>query len=136
MVQFFYDGLKEMIGDKVNLLFCNLDEALAYTKTQNIDDAMQALKTIADEFVITLGSKGALIYDGSNNIEIAPCNTKAIDTNGAGDMFAGAYLYALTQGQSHEQAGNLASLASSAVVSQFGPRLKPEQHKTILESLS
>jgi sugar/nucleoside kinase (ribokinase family) len=136
MVQFFHDGLSEMIGNKVNLLFCNLDEALAYTKTENIDTAIQALKTIADEFVITLGSKGALIFDGNKTIEIAPCNTKAIDTNGAGDMFAGAFLYALTQGHSHEQAGSLASLASSPIVSQFGPRLKPEQHTTILESLS
>ncbi len=136
MVQFFHDGLTEMIGDKVDLLFCNLDEALAYTRTDSLDEAVDALKAIASEFVITLGSKGALVYDGSNSINIDPCETKAIDTNGAGDMFAGAFLYALTQGHSHEQAGNLASLASSTVVSQFGPRLKPEQHKTILDSIT
>ncbi len=135
MVQFFHDGLTEMIGDKVDLLFCNLDEALAYTKTDSLDAACNTLKAIANEFVITLGSKGALIYDGKNSINIAPCETKAIDTNGAGDMFAGAFLYALTQGHTHEQAGNLASLASSKVVSQFGPRLKPEQHKVILDSV-
>jgi sugar/nucleoside kinase (ribokinase family) len=136
MVQFFHDGLSEMIGSKVDLLFCNLDEALAYTKTESIDAAITALKTIADEFVITRGNKGALIYDGCDIIEIAPCETKAIDTNGAGDMFAGAFLYALTQGHSHTLAGNLASLAASTVVSQFGPRLRPEQHQTILESIS
>jgi sugar/nucleoside kinase (ribokinase family) len=136
MVQFFHDGLSEMIGSKVDLLFCNLDEALAYTKTESVDAAIAALKIIADEFVITLGNKGALIYDGNDIIEIAPCETEAIDTNGAGDMFAGAFLYALTQGHSHTLAGNLASLAASTVVSQFGPRLKPEQHQTILESIN
>jgi sugar/nucleoside kinase (ribokinase family) len=136
MVQFFHDGLSEMIGSKVDLLFCNLDEALAYTKTESVDAAIAALKIIADEFVITLGNKGALIYDGNDIIEIAPCETEAIDTNGAGDMFAGAFLYALTQGHSHALAGNLASLAASTVVSQFGPRLKPEQHQTILESIN
>jgi sugar/nucleoside kinase (ribokinase family) len=136
MVQFFHEGLSEMIGSKVDLLFCNLDEALAYTKTESVDAAIAALKIIADEFVITLGNKGALIYDGNDIIEIAPCETEAIDTNGAGDMFAGAFLYALTQGHSHTLAGNLASLAASTVVSQFGPRLKPEQHQTILESIN
>ncbi len=136
MVQFFHDGLSEMIGSKVDLLFCNLDEALDYTKTESVDAAIAALKIIADEFVITLGNKGALIYDGNDIIEIAPCETEAIDTNGAGDMFAGAFLYALTQGHSHTLAGNLASLAASTVVSQFGPRLKPEQHQTILESIN
>jgi sugar/nucleoside kinase (ribokinase family) len=136
MVQFFHDGLSEMIGDKVDLLFCNLDEALAYTKTEDIDTAVVSLKSIADEFVITLGSNGALVYDGHNTIEIAACKTEAIDTNGAGDMFAGAFLYALTQGHNHTFAGNLASLAASTVVGQFGPRLKPDQHQTILDSLS
>ena len=136
MVQFFHDGLSEMIGTKVDLLFCNLDEALTYTKAQTVDVAIAALKAIADEFVITMGNKGALIYDGSSIIEIAPCETEAIDSNGAGDMFAGAFLYALTQGHSHTLAGNLASLAASTVVSQFGPRLRPEQHQTILESIN
>ena len=136
MVQFFHDGLSEMIGDKVDLLFCNLDEALAYTKTEDIDTAVVSLKSIADEFVITLGSNGALVYDGHNTIKIAACKTEAIDTNGAGDMFAGAFLYALTQGHNHTFAGNLASLAASTVVGQFGPRLKPDQHQTILDSLS
>lgn len=136
MVQFFHDGLSAMIGQKVDLLFCNLDEALAYTKTESVDAAIEALKMIADEFVITQGNKGALIYDGSDIIKIAPCATKAIDTNGAGDMFAGAFLYALTQGHGHQAAGNLASLAASTVVSQFGPRLRPEQHQVILESSS
>jgi len=135
MVQFFHDGLTKMIGDKVDLLFCNLDEALAFTKTDNLDAASNALKAISNEFVVTLGSKGALVYDGSSSINIAPCETNAIDTNGAGDMFAGAFLYALTQGHTHEQAGNLASLAASKVVSQFGPRLKPEEHKIILDSV-
>ncbi len=135
MVQFFHDGLSEMIGDKVNLLFCNVDEALGYTQTESIEDAIEKLKNIADEFAITLGSKGAVIYDGSKLINIEATPVKAIDTNGAGDMFAGAFLYAITHGYSHEQAGKLASAAAAKVVSQFGPRLKPEQHQDIMKSV-
>ncbi|MFT6388730.1 MAG: sugar/nucleoside kinase (ribokinase family) [Cellvibrionaceae bacterium] len=135
MVQFFRDGLSEMIGDKVDLLFCNVDEALGYTQTDNIDDAVSSLKTIANEFVITLGSKGALLYDGSNMINIDATETKAIDTNGAGDMFAGAYLYGITHGYTREQAGKLASAAAAKVVSQYGPRLKPEQHQEIIKAI-
>jgi len=135
MVQFFRDGLSEMIGDKVDLLFCNLDEALGYTQTDNIDDAVSSLKKIANEFAITLGSKGALLYDGSNIINIDATETKAIDTNGAGDMFAGAYLYGITHGYTREQAGKLASAAAAQVVSQYGPRLKPEQHQKIVKTI-
>lgn len=135
MVSFFYDGLTEMIGDGVDLLFCNVDEALGYTKTDNLDAAIDALKPIAKEFAITLGSKGAVVYDGEKLISIDPVATNAIDTNGAGDMFAGAYLYGVSHGMSREQAGKLASTAAAKVVSQYGPRLKPEQHQAILQSV-
>ncbi len=135
MVQFFGDGLKEMIGDKVDLLFCNKDEALGFTNTESLDDAIAALKQYANEFAITLGNEGALIFDGENTINIAPHSVNAIDSNGAGDMFAGAFLYGITNGLSYQQAGDLASASSAQVVSQFGPRLRPEQHQEILQKI-
>ena len=51
-------------------------------------------------------------------------DAKAIDTNGAGDMFAGAFLYAITSGKSYAWAADLANDCASRVVGQFGPRLK------------
>ncbi len=135
MVQFFHDGLSDIIGEGVDLLFCNEDEAQAFTKTSTVEAASEALKSIAKSFAITLGSKGALVFDGEKEYSIAPHAVKAVDTNGAGDMFAGAFLYALTQGQDYETAGKLASKAASVVVSQFGPRLRAEQHAEIIKSM-
>jgi hypothetical protein len=51
---------------------------------------------------------------------------KALDSNGAGDMFAGAFLYAVTQGYSHVQAAALGNHAAARVVGQFGNRLSNE----------
>ena len=135
MVEFFHDGLQQMIGEGVDLLFCNEGEALGFTKTDTLDDAISALKKIAKTFAITLGSEGALVFDGEKESRIAAHKVDAIDTNGAGDMFAGAFLYAITHGHSFEQAGALASRASAQVVSQFGPRLRPEQHQQILQEV-
>jgi len=126
MVQFFKDGLVEMIGDGVDLLFCNEEEALGMADTQDFEAAKAKLKTIAKSFAITLGSKGALLFDGQHEIEIAPHAVTAVDSNGAGDNFAGAFMYALTAGHSWEEAGKLASKISSEVVSRFGPRLDSE----------
>lgn len=131
MVQFFGDGLKEMIGKKVDLLFCNKDEALSWTKTTNIEDAAEAMKTSATSFAITLGKDGALVFDGKNSTKIAGESVTAIDTNGAGDMFAGAFLYAITAGKTYPEAAELANKAAAKVVSQYGPRLKPEQHAAL-----
>jgi len=135
MVQFFKDGLVEMIGDGVDLLFCNEAEALNYCGVDTIDSAVEQLKKIAKSFVITLGSKGALVFDGENQLDIAPHAITAVDSNGAGDMFAGAFLYAITHGHSYQQAGDLASLASAEVVSNFGPRLESEKHDIIREKV-
>lgn len=135
MVRFFGDGLREMIGKKVDLLFCNQDEALTFTQTQSIVDAAEQLKTWADTFAITLGAKGSLVFDGERLIEIKAQPVKAIDTNGAGDMFAGAFLYALTHGHSFERAGDLANLAAAKLITQYGPRLPAEQHATIKQQV-
>lgn len=124
MVKYFKEGLSEMIGSGIDLLFCNESEALAFTDTSEILDAREKLKDVAKTFVITLGENGALIFDGNNFIEIPPHLVSAIDTNGAGDMYAGAFLYAVTHNHSYAEAGKLASYAASKVVSQFGPRLK------------
>jgi fructokinase len=131
MVQFFKDGVKEMIGDGVDLLFCNEQEAKLYADTDSLDDAIDAIKKVAKTFAITLGSKGALAFDGETLHEIAPNAVTAVDSNGAGDMFAGAFLYAITHGHDFAAAGRLASAASSKVVSQFGPRLDTEQHEPL-----
>ncbi|MGI1680263.1 MAG: adenosine kinase [Cellvibrionaceae bacterium] len=135
MVQFFGDGLKEMIGNKVDLLFCNGDEAMGFTETSSIENAAEALKKISNSFAITLGAEGALLFDGGKYINIKSHPVKAIDTNGAGDLFAGAFLYAITQGHNFEVAGNLASAASAKLVTQFGPRLHAEQHLDIKSSV-
>lgn len=135
MVEFFGSGLKDMIGYKVDLLFCNEHEAMGFTGAKSVQDAAEGLKQHARTFAITLGSKGALVYDGSRYHQIAPHPVKAVDTNGAGDMFAGAFLYAITQGHDFARAGALASRASAHVVSDFGPRLRPEQHQQILKSV-
>ncbi len=128
MVQFFRDGLIEMIGKGVDILFCNRDEAMSFTQTETLEAATEALKKYCTQFAITCGSDGALVFDGENQFKIAGNKVTAVDTNGAGDMFAGAFLYGLTQGHDFQKAGNFASLAASKVVSQFGPRLKAEQH--------
>ncbi len=135
MTKFFKDGLAEVIGDGIDLLFCNEEEAMIFTDSFNLDQAREKLKKWARHFVITQGRNGAIIYDGTTFIDIEPYPVKAIDTNGAGDMFSGAFLFGITHGHSYAEAGKLASLASSEVVSKFGPRLNTEQVKSILNHL-
>lgn len=128
MVEFFRDGLSDMLGAGVDLLFCNEAEALQWAQSDSLHDAVAAIKGVAKQFAITLGAKGALVFDGQQLHEIAPYEVAAVDTNGAGDMFAGAFLYAISHGHDLRAAGKLASRAAAEVVSHYGPRLPGPKH--------
>lgn len=132
IVEIFKQRFVDAIGASVDLLFCNEEEAMEYTGTDNVMDAREALKKDAKRFVITQGKNGAMIYDGDTFIDIEPYEVKAVDTNGAGDMFAGAFLYGITNGLGYAGSGKLASLASSKVVAQYGPRLQWHELQSLL----
>lgn len=136
MVKFFRDNLEAMIGDRVDLLFANEDEALQLASTDRFEVALELLKKISRSFAITRGKAGAVLFDGIALIEIKPYQVNAIDSLGAGDMFAGAFLYGLSQGMSYQQSGDWASCASSKIVTQYGPRLETAQTQALLKSFN
>ncbi len=135
MVTYFSDGIKEMFADGVDILFCNEEEALTFTGTENLQDAIASLAPKVGKLVITLGAKGACIVHNGETTFVDAQKADAIDTNGAGDMFAGAFLYGITHGLSDQQAGNLANMAAAKVVATFGARLKKEVHQELLSKV-
>ena len=123
-VEFFADGLREMIGDKVDLLFCNEEEALALTGEEGSEAACNALGERVASACITRGSEGAIVHAGVRRSHIPAVRVGAVDTTGAGDSFAGGVLFGITHGFDLETAAKLGSYAAAQVVSRYGPRLE------------
>lgn len=136
MVTYFKEGVSEIIGDGVDVLFSNEEEALTYTGKENLEEAISELLKITHKLVVTLGSNGARVITASSDIKIDPVKVDAIDTNGAGDMFAGAFMYGLTNGMSDQKAGDLASESAATIVTVFGARLEKQAQLDILAKLS
>lgn len=135
MINFFKDNMKALIDQGLDLLFCNEQEALDFTGKFELEEAREELKKYAEHFVITQGKNGAMIWDGTMFIDIEPHQIESVDSNGAGDMFAGAFLYGINNGLTYAGAGALASLASSQVVANYGPRLTWAQAKDVKKQL-
>jgi len=135
MAKFFKSGLLDMIGPGVDFLFANESEALELAGTQDLAEAIAYLKTLAKGFAVTRGPQGSLIFDGENAIDIEPFPVKAIDTVGAGDMYAGGVLYGITHGMDWKTAGRLGSLASSKLVTTLGARLTTSEVQALLAEL-
>ena len=131
MVKFFKDGMQDMIGNGVDLLFCNEEEALLMTGAADVQAALPALQKLSKQFAITLGAKGALLFDGSRSLEIPAQSVKPVDSNGAGDIYAGSFLYGLTHGLSFADSGKLAGAAATELVQHFGARLPSETLQAI-----
>lgn len=133
MVKFFKPGLLEIIGSGVDMLFANESEALLMADTDELDVAIEHLKTLAKAFAITRGAKGSIVFDGENLINIDPFPVKAVDTVGAGDMYAGAFLYGITNDMTFAEAGRLGSLASATLVTSLGARLPTSETRAVLK---
>lgn len=119
-----HEMLWELIDTSVDLLFCNEAEARALTGKEDPLECAHVIHSHASSVALTYGSKGSiLLHDGAMHpVEGVPC--EAVDTTGAGDMYAAGILYGITHGLSWPAAGRLASHAASRVVSNLGARLQ------------
>ncbi len=130
----FREQLRDIAGGQTDLLFCNREEALAWTGEKNFDQALEALKASSKGFAVTLGAAGALVYDGGKIEKVDSPKVKAVDTNGAGDNFAGAYLAALTAGASTREAGEFACRCAARLVQTMGPRMDRDSYHDLISS--
>ena len=134
IVNAFKNEIKTILDTQCDLIFCNEDEALAYAETDDVSNAFQAFKEISPNFLITQGSSGCIGFDGKNEFNIPGIKVNAIDSNGAGDMFAGAVLYCITSGSSLEKGALFGCYAASKVVGNVGPRLIKDEYRKIKDS--
>jgi sugar/nucleoside kinase (ribokinase family) len=127
MIQFCRAGLDALLGNGVDYLFCNLEEAQIWCGSQHLQQIRPQLQGMAQTVCLTMGAQGCEILQHGQALHIPATPVHAVDTNGAGDMFAGCFLFAMTQGHTVQQAATLANHAAAAVVGQHGNRLTREQ---------
>lgn len=127
MIKFCSPGLDAMVGNAetglLDYLFCNEEEAQVWCGTTDLAQICQHMSQQAKVVCVTRSAKGCLVLNGDQVTEVPAAQVKAVDTNGAGDMFAGAFLFAVTHGHTYAQAAWLGNQCAGRVVSQYGNRL-------------
>jgi sugar/nucleoside kinase (ribokinase family) len=122
VVQVFGDALREALKD-ADLFFCNEGEACAVAQTSTAEEAFKKLAGQIPSVVVTNGPHGAFIRHDGVEAHVPSFPTDPKDLTGAGDMFAGAFLYGITHGVLPEKAARRAGFLSHKVISQVGARL-------------
>jgi sugar/nucleoside kinase (ribokinase family) len=122
IVEVFGDAFRDALKD-TSLLFCNAVEACAVTGAADAKSAFEAMPKFIANAVVTDGANGAFVRYGSVEAHVPayPCTPK--DLTGAGDMFAGAFLYGITHEIPPILAARAGNYLAKEVISQIGARL-------------
>lgn len=116
------DVLIETLREHAQIVFLNAEEARALTL---LEDPEASCRFLADELgistaVVKLGSRGSVVLDRGSLHQVPVYPVQAKDSTGAGDAYAGGFLYGLSQGWPVERCGRLASAVAGLVVAQVG----------------
>ena len=101
----------------------NEQETLALTGTNDVEKAAKELHDWGvKEVLLTLGSNGSIIYDGTNFYLIPAYKPKeTVDATGCGDTYMTGYLYCRAKGMGIEESGKFAAAISTLKLEAMGP---------------
>jgi sugar/nucleoside kinase (ribokinase family) len=122
------DLLWELLQDYADIVLLNAEEAKALTnappeEAPHIIASRSKTKTV----VVKLGSAGSIVVHNGELTRVGVHRVKAVDTTGAGDAYAGGFLYGLSRGWNIERSGALASQVAAMTVGQLGAVVKDGQ---------
>lgn len=122
---FLVDRQRESLKDlarEADVLFLNEDECLAYTGKRPAE-ALEALPGY-ETVVVKLGAQGSIVRHRGEVFCIPGSKVEAVNTNGAGDAYAGAFLACLVNGKGVQEAARIASFLAAQVVASYYSRLQ------------
>ena len=130
------EDMQRIVKEYADIVFANEDEAKAITGEEDPYVACEKLSKQCEIAVVKMGKNGSVIRKGMEVAGIDPVSAEAVDTTGAGDAYAGAFLYAFMKSEDIVIAGNLASYMAAKVVETMGARLEEmPEYKHVLEDL-
>jgi sugar/nucleoside kinase (ribokinase family) len=119
-----HELLKHIVETSVDILMANEDEARAYTGQADEVRALNALAKKVDIAVLKIGERGSLIAHNNERAPIRPQGSgDAIDSTGAGDLWAAGFLYGLVNGYPLEKCGALGSACGYEVCQVMGANI-------------
>ncbi len=131
------ESFLDLIKNYVDIVFCNEAELFSLFKNNNFQNCKENLSSVCELAAITLGSKGSLIINKGEAIEIKPSIAdKIIDTTGAGDIYAGGFIHGLLENYPLGECGKIGSMCAGHIITQLGSRSSFDLKQLIQKKLS
>jgi sugar/nucleoside kinase (ribokinase family) len=120
----YRDEFVELLRSRmVDVLFANEHELRSLFVTEDLETAISALRETGALGVVTCGAKGAMTVTRDETVAVPAFPIEQlVDTTGAGDLFAGGFLFGLARGRSEKECLRLGALAAAEVIQHLGAR--------------
>ena len=121
------ESFKDFIKNDIDYVFCNEDELNSLFELNNIDESIENFLNLfpnVKQLICTLGSKGVMIIEEGRSYHFDATEANVVDKTGAGDFFAGGYLYGLQNNLSLVDSAEIANRSAAHVISEIGVRPK------------
>jgi len=128
------DFLLHIIKNYVDIVFANEEEAKAFT-SKGPEESLEILAAISAIAVVKLGEHGSLVRRGDEIVKIGVFPVKAIDTTGAGDLYASGFLYGLIMNCPLCVCGEIGALLSAHVIEVLGAKIPDDKWDMILQKV-
>ena len=118
-----YEGVENLLPYS-DILIPSEEFALGHTGAETAEEAASVLfeKYNPEIVVITRGKEGGIIYDGKEAVSYPAFLVDAVDSNGSGDVFHGAFAFAITQNMDYNKACVFSSAVSALKCTKLGAR--------------
>lgn len=104
----------------LDIIFLNAEEAIFLTGDEDLNPAVKKLGELVPLVVVTKGSEGCIINQGGKIQHVSSFPVKEVDSTGAGDSFAGAFLASYIQDSDIIQAAKWGNAAGAMNVQEIG----------------
>ena len=121
------ESFKDFIKSDIDYVFCNEDELNSLFELNNIDESIENFLSLfpnVKQLICTLGSSCVIIIEKGRSYHFDATEANVVDKTGAGDFFAGGYLYGLQKNLSLVDSAEIANRSAAHVISEIGVRPK------------
>ncbi len=127
--------LHELLEDGVKIIFANEAEAESFTGIKEPEESILELSKYCDIAIVKIGKEGSLLVDDEMMIEVDATEDEAIDTTGAGDFYAGAFIYGYGTGSGLGESMIFGSIAGGAATTILGTNPSEQMWLDIAEAI-
>lgn len=117
------DFLHSMVSKYIDILFANKEEAKSFTGGLEGEEALNWMSELSEIVILKQGVQGSMIKHNNQITKVSPVRVNALDTTGAGDLYAAGFIYGLLHDVPLHKCGEIGSYLSAKIIEVIGPKM-------------